>query len=109
MQILLSFAAGVLLTLDLSPNVFALTVRDDGGGAQAVLAESNSSIAPPDRGWEEVDVSEGWADPRINGGRLLDVSRLSVMRCTHERNPMLMRQLHLLRSSQRRSSASRST
>jgi hypothetical protein len=108
MHILLSFAAGVLLSLDLSPNVFALTLRDD-NGAQAVLAESNSSIAPPDRGWEEVDVSQGWADPRINGGRLLDVSRLSVMRCTHERNPMLMRQLHLLRSSQRRSSASRST
>jgi hypothetical protein len=71
MHILLSFAAGVLLSLDLSPNVFALTLRDD-NGAQAVLAESNSSIAPPDRGWEEVDVSQGWADPRINGGRLLD-------------------------------------
>lgn len=107
MHIFFSFAAGVLLTLDLNPKVFALTLRDD-SGVQAVLAEHISSIAPPDRGWNEVDISEGWADPRINGGRLLDVSLLSVMRCVHQRDPMLIRQLHTLRSSRRRSSASRS-
>ena len=108
MHVLLSFAAGLLLTLHLNPNVFALTIRDD-SGVQAVLAGHNSFIAPPDRGWKEVDISEGWADPRINGGRLLDVSFPSIMWCMHQRNPMLMRQLHTLRSSRRRSSASRST
>ena len=78
MRILLPIAAGVLLNLDLNSNVFALTVRED-GSVQAVLSEPNSSIAPLNGAWEEVDVSEGWADPRINGGRLLDVSRLSVI------------------------------
>ncbi len=79
MHILLPFATGILLSLDLSPSVFALTVRE--GGVQAVLSEPNSnSIAPPDGPWDEVDISEGWADPRINGGRLLDVSRPSVIR-----------------------------
>ncbi|KAH9047694.1 hypothetical protein EDB84DRAFT_1393152 [Lactarius hengduanensis] len=73
MLILLPFAAGVLLSLNLSPTVFALFVRD--GSEQAVLSESNSnSIALLDGEWEEVDISEGWADPRINGGRLLDVT-----------------------------------
>ncbi|KAF8271983.1 hypothetical protein EI94DRAFT_1770123 [Lactarius quietus] len=65
MHVLLSFAAGVLLSLDLNSN--------------AVLAESNSLIVPPGGVWDEVDISEGWADPRINGGRLLDVSRLSLI------------------------------
>ncbi|KAH9179349.1 hypothetical protein EDB89DRAFT_2063438 [Lactarius sanguifluus] len=78
MLVLLPFTAGVLLSLNLSPTVFALFVRD--GSEQAVLSESNSnSIALPDGEWEEVDISEGWADPRINGGRLLDVSRPSVI------------------------------
>jgi hypothetical protein len=81
MHILLSVAAGVLLSHDLNSNVFALTVRDD-DGVQAILSESNSPIALPDGVWNEVDISEGWADPRINGGRLLDVSRPSVIRTT---------------------------
>ena len=67
MHILLPIAAGVLLSLDLNSNVFALTVRDS-GSVQAVLSESDSSIARPDGVWNEVDISEGWADPRINGG-----------------------------------------
>ena len=78
MHILLSFAAGVLFSLDLNSNVFALTVPDDGGG-QAVLSDPSCSITPPGGVWDEVDVSEGWADPRINGGRLLDVSHPSVI------------------------------
>ena len=82
MHILLSIAACVLLSHDLNSNVFALTVRDDDGGVQAILSESNSPIALPDGVWEEVDISGGWADPRINGGRLLDVSRPSVIRTT---------------------------
>jgi hypothetical protein len=51
-----------------------LTVRDSGSVQAVLLSESDSSIAPPDGMWEEVDISEGWADPRINGGRILDVS-----------------------------------
>lgn len=78
MHILLSFTAGVLFSLDFNSNVFALTVRDD-GGVQTVLSEPSSSIVPPGGVWDEVDISEGWADPRINGGRLLDVSRPSVI------------------------------
>lgn len=89
MHILLPIAAGVLLSLNLNPHVFALTLRD-GSNVQAVLSESNGPIIPPNGMWDEVDISEGWADPRINGGRLLDVScpssvqlRLLMQRLPH--------------------------
>ncbi|KAI9443321.1 hypothetical protein H4582DRAFT_1923892 [Lactarius indigo] len=58
MLIFLPFAAGVLLSLNLSPNVLALFVRD--GSEQAVFSESISNFnAPPDGEWDEVDISEG--------------------------------------------------
>ena len=46
------------LNLNLNSNVFTLTIRDD-GSVQAVLSEPNSSIAPLDGAWEEVDIFEG--------------------------------------------------
>ncbi len=75
--------AAAIVLLHLNPNVFALTVHDD--TVQAVLSKSDNFLAPLNAVWEEVDISEGWADPRINGGRLLDVSRPSVI-CSATRN-----------------------
>lgn len=49
-------------------NVFALSIGNR--GAQVVLSGNIIPASP----WEDVDISEGWADPRINGGRFLDVS-----------------------------------
>ena len=39
---------------------------------QVVFSGQDSPTAIPST-LEEVDISEGWADPRINGGRFLDV------------------------------------
>jgi len=40
---------------------------------QVVLSPNDSPTAPaPPDTWENVDISQGWADPRINGGRFLD-------------------------------------
>jgi hypothetical protein len=61
--------AGALL----AHNAFALTIRSHDAPAQVVMSGNLDHAAPPDT-WEEVDISDGWADPRINGGRLLDVS-----------------------------------
>ena len=47
-----------LSSISISINIFALTIRDD-GSVQAVLSEPNSSIAPLDGTWEEVDIFEG--------------------------------------------------
>ena len=88
--------AGALLT----HTAFALTIGDR-GTPQVVLPNHDSPpTAPPDI-LEDVDISEGWADPRINGGRFLDVRGT---RCTCDSNSDL-----ILRSSQHRSSASLST
>ena len=51
------------LNLNLNSNVFALTIRDD-GSVQAVLSEPNSSIAPLDGAWEEVDIKK-WTSRRV--------------------------------------------
>ena len=47
---------------------------------QMVLSSANDSPTAPHDTWKDVDISSGWADPRINGGRLLDVSRMPVAR-----------------------------
>ena len=57
-------------------NVLALTVGSH-GAPQVVLSGNGSPTTPPNT-WEDVDISEGWADPRINGGRFLDVSLMSA-------------------------------
>jgi hypothetical protein len=64
--------AGALFT----HNALASAIRRP-GKQQAVLSANDSPPAPPDT-WKDVDISEGWADPRINGGRLLDVGRMPV-------------------------------
>jgi hypothetical protein len=61
-----------------SHNLFALSLGNP--GTQFVLSGDNSPATPPI--FEHVDISEGWADPRINGGRLLDVS---ASPCCHPR------------------------
>ncbi len=45
---------------------------------QVVLSGYESPTAIPDT-LEDVDISEGWAEPRINGGRFLDVCRTFVV------------------------------
>jgi hypothetical protein len=62
--------AGALLT----HNALALMIGSR-GAPQVVLSNHDSSAAPSDI-LEDVDISEGWADPRINGGRFLDVRRI---------------------------------
>ena len=59
-------------------NAFASIVGDS-SSPQVVLSGHDSTTAIPDT-LEDVDISEGWADPRINGGRFLDVRRMLV--CT---------------------------
>jgi len=61
-----------------SRNTLALTVGRPGSMLQMVLSSENDSPTAPHDTWKDVDISSGWADPRINGGRLLDVSRLPV-------------------------------
>jgi hypothetical protein len=50
--------------------------RSGNGTPQAVLSADDGPT--PHDTWRDVDISEGWADPRINGGRFLDVGRLLV-------------------------------
>ena len=71
-MLLILLVAGALF----APNALALTVRTP--GASQVALSANDSPAPQSDIWQDVDISGGWADPRINGGRLLDVSRLPV-------------------------------
>jgi hypothetical protein len=63
-------------------NAIASTIGDR-SSPQVVLTGYDSPTAIPDT-LEEVDISEGWADPRINGGRFLDVCHMLV-HCT--KNP----------------------
>lgn len=71
--------AGALL----SHNALALMIGDH-DTPQVVLSNHDSSAATPSSVLEDIDISEGWADPRINGGRFLDVrhSRQYVPKCT---------------------------
>jgi hypothetical protein len=65
--------AGVLLFY----NALASTIGDR-SSPQVVLSGYDSLTAIPDT-LEDVDFSEGWADPRINGGRFLDVCLMLVV------------------------------
>ena len=58
-------------------NALASTIGDR-SSPQVVLSGYDSPTAIPDT-LEDVDISEGWADPRINGGRFLDVCRTLVV------------------------------
>ena len=60
---------------------FAATVSDH-SSPQVIFSGHDSSTAIPDT-LEDVDISEGWADPRINGGRFLDVCRMLVIIVIH--------------------------
>ena len=66
-----------------SHNALALMIGDR-DTPQVVLSNHDSSAATPSSVLEDIDISEGWADPRINGGRFLDVrhSRQYVPKCT---------------------------
>jgi len=66
--------AGAFFTQD----TLALTVGRPGSTPQIVLSSANDSPTAPHDTWKDVDISSGWADPRINGGRLLDVSRMPI-------------------------------
>jgi hypothetical protein len=57
-------------------NALASTIGDR-SSPQVVFSGHDSPTAIPDN-LEEVDISEGWADPRINGGRFLDVCLILV-------------------------------
>jgi hypothetical protein len=59
-------------------NALASTIGDR-SSPQVVLSGYDSPTAMPDRTLEDVDISEGWADPRINGGRFLDVCLMLVV------------------------------
>lgn len=61
-------------------NTLALTLGKLESVPQMVLSLANDSPTAPHDTWKDVDISSGWADPRINGGRLLDVSRMPVAR-----------------------------
>jgi hypothetical protein len=50
----------------------------DRSSPQVVLSGYDRPTAIPDA-LEDVDISEGWADPRINGGRFLDVCLMLVL------------------------------
>jgi len=65
--------AGALFT----HNALAASTIGRSGTPQVVLSGNDGPATPPGT-WKDVDISEGWADPRINGGRLLDVSRMPV-------------------------------
>jgi hypothetical protein len=60
----------ILITALFVHDVFSLSIPSS--GTQLVLSGGNSPPTQPNV-WEDVDISKGWADPRINGGRLLDV------------------------------------
>jgi hypothetical protein len=69
MLILLLVASALLFH-----NALASTIGDR-SSPQVVLSGYDSPTTISDA-LEEVDISEGWADPRINGGRFLDVCRI---------------------------------
>jgi hypothetical protein len=58
-------------------NALASTIGDR-GSPQVVLSGYDSPTAIPDT-LKDVDISEGWADPRINSGRFLDVCLMLVV------------------------------
>jgi hypothetical protein len=58
-------------------NALASTIGDR-SSPQVVLSGYDSPTATPDT-LKDVDISEGWADPRINGGRFLDVCLMLVL------------------------------
>jgi hypothetical protein len=58
-------------------NALASTIGDR-SSPQVVLSGYDSLTAIPDT-LEDVDISQGWADPRINGGRFLDVCLMLVV------------------------------
>lgn len=86
--------AGALLFHDAF--AFASTVGDR-SSPQMVFSGLDSPTAISDT-LEDVDVSEGWADPRINGGRFLDVCRMLVIIVIH----LITRSVH--RTAPRRAS-----
>ncbi|KAH9986624.1 hypothetical protein BJV77DRAFT_1028331 [Russula vinacea] len=63
--------AGVFLTHNALASVIGSSRRSM---PQIVLSNHDDPAAalPPPDTLEDVDISEGWADPRINGGRFLD-------------------------------------
>jgi hypothetical protein len=58
-------------------NALASTIGDR-SSPQVVFSGYDSPAAIPDI-LEDVDISGGWADPRINGGRFLDVCLMLVI------------------------------
>ena len=73
--------AGAFLT----HNALASVVGSRGRSMPQIILSNHDGAAaalPPPDTLEDVDISEGWADPRINGGRFLDV-RLSHIPCRH--------------------------
>jgi len=104
-MLLVPTVAGALL----AHTALGLTLRSDNAAVQVVLSPNDSTTEPPDT-WEDVDISQGWADPRINGGRFLDVGRLPLPPVvTHPNMMMLIKSSLIPYSSQYRSSANRST
>lgn len=97
MLIVLPVAGALLLH-----NALGSTIGDR-SSPQVVFSGYDSPTALPDT-LEEVDISEGWADPRINGGRLLDVC-LMIVNLFH----VMLTTPRAHRSSPHRSSASLST
>ncbi len=61
-------------------NALASTIGDR-DSPQVVFSGYESPTAIPNT-LEDVDISEGWADPRINGGRFLDVCLMLVVNVT---------------------------
>ena len=60
-------------------NALASTIGDR-ISPQVALSGYDGPTAIPDT-MEDVDISEGWADPRINGGRFLDVCLMLIAYC----------------------------
>ena len=58
-------------------NALASTIGDR-SSPQVVFSCHDRPTPIPDT-LEDVDISEGWADPRINGGRFLDVCLMLVI------------------------------
>lgn len=70
-------------------NALASTIGDR-SSLQVVLSGYDNPTAVRDT-LEDVDISEGWADPRINGGRFLDVCLMLCRRCQYPRDDDLPR------------------
>ena len=75
MLVILSVAGALLFY-----NALALTTGSR-NAPQVVLSGHESPTTIPDV-LEDVDISEGWADPRINSGRFLDVRCIPVPKFT---------------------------